>query len=327
MGLIIACQPLSLYRQILHTSFEKLMRLIAVTRQLPSTQALLCFEAVARTGSVTRASESLHMTQSAVSRQVQTLENLLGTALFERSRQRLRLNELGAAYFEQVSGVLNELRGATQRTRRAASGHLCVGIEPALASSWLIPRLKDFNRDHPQISVELITDMERLHAGSAPWDIAIVYGEPVWTDKACIPLMQEMLLAVAAPELLDNGPTLASYANVLDYPIVQHTGPFSTSGSWLGAAGLSEAEIQRLPGPRMETFSLVMQCATQGLGIAFLPTYFVAEALDRGSLVRASELQLACEQFYYLVLPKQGATPAVAMFSNWLQSLATPGMG
>lgn len=296
-----------------------------MTRQLPSIQALLCFEAVAHSGSVTRASEQLHMTQSAVSRQVQTLENLLGTPLFERSRQRLHLNDLGAAYLEQVTGVLEDLRGATQRTRRAATGHLCVGVEPALASSWLIPQLKGFNRGHPHISVELLTDMERLRAGKAQWDIAIVYGEPAWQDRTCLPLMQEMLVAVSTPEVLENGPPIERYADALHFPIVHHTGPFSTSNSWLLAAGLSSAEIQQLPGPRMETFSLVMQCAAQGLGIAFLPTYFVAEALERGNLVRAGDLRLACEQYYYLVLPKQGATPAVAVFSDWLQSLSAPG--
>lgn len=295
-----------------------------MTRQLPSTQALLCFEAVARTGSVTRASEQLHMTQSAVSRQVIALENLLGAPLFERSRQRLSLNDQGATYLAQVSGILGDLNEATLRMRRAATGHLCIGIEPALASSWLIPQLRHFNRAHPHISVDLLTDMERLHTDKAPWDLAIVYGEPDQQERASIPLMQEQLVAVGSPELLLDNRPITTYADALQYPVVHHKGPYSTSITWLRAAGLSDDQIQRLPGPRMETFSLVLQCATQGLGIAFLPTYFVAEALQTTSLIEASHLRLACEQYYHLVLPTVRTTPAVAVFSEWLQSLPTP---
>ncbi|TXS95238.1 LysR family transcriptional regulator [Parahaliea maris] len=295
-----------------------------MSRHLPSTQALQCFEAVARCGSVTRASEQLNMTQSAVSRQLRSLEDLLGVHLFERSRQRLRLNANGAAYLDSVTPALDQLRNATQRARRAASGHLCVGIEPALASAWLIPQLRGFSRAHPHISVELMTDMEKLHAASTQWDLAIVYGEPDEGGQACLPLMREHLVAVASPELLKSGPAVRDFADVLQYPIIHHTGPYSTSASWLTRAGLNEREIRQLPGPRMETFSLVQQCAQQGLGIAFLPTYFVTEALGNGSLVEISDLRLTSEQHYNLLLPQARHSPTVALFSDWLQSLAAP---
>ncbi|WP_157976519.1 LysR family transcriptional regulator [Parahaliea mediterranea] len=293
-------------------------------RHLPSTQALLCFEAVAHSGSVTRASEQLNMTQSAVSRQINNLEELLGVALFERSRQRLWLNPAGASYLESVCGILEELRSATQRTRRAASGQLCIGIEPALASAWLVPQLKHFYRSHPHVNVELMTDMDKLRSGKARWDLAVVYGEPAPGDGQCIALLQELLVAVASADLLAEGPPINDFADVLNYPIVHHTGPFSTSDSWLGHAGLVPRAIREVPGPRMETFSLVQQCAEQGLGMAFLPTYFVAEALASARLQQAGTLRLATEQRYYLTVPCTRHNPTVALFSDWLQSLAAP---
>lgn len=295
-----------------------------MSRHLPSTQALQCFEAVARTGSVTRASEQLNMTQSAVSRQLRSLEDLLGVHLFERARQRLRLNANGAAYLDSVTPALEQLRSATERARRAASGHLCVGIEPALASAWLIPQLRAFSRTHPHISVELMTDMDRLQAGSTQWDLAIVYGEPVEGDKTCLPLMREQLVAVASADFLPADDQVIGFGDVLHYPIIHHTGPYSTSASWLARAGLSDREIRQLAGPRMETFNLLLQCAQQGLGIAFLPTYFVAEALESGRLVAVSDLRLTSEQHYNLLLPQARHSPTVALFSDWLQSLAAP---
>ncbi|WP_187275839.1 LysR family transcriptional regulator [Parahaliea aestuarii] len=296
----------------------------ATNRHLPSTQALLCFEAVAQSGSVTRASEQLSMTQSAVSRQINNLEELLGVALFERSRQRLWLNEAGKSYLESVAGILEELRTATQRTRRAASGQLSVGIEPALASAWLVPQLKHFHRNHPHVNVELMTDMDKLRSGKARWDLAVVYGEAAADDGQCIPLLQELLVAVGSAELLQTGPAIEDFVDVLNYPIVHHTGPFSTSDSWLGHAGLGSKAIREAPGPRMETFSLVQQCAEQGLGIAFLPTYFVAEALRSGRLQEAAPLRLGTEQRYNLIVPRTRHNPTVSLFSEWLQSLARP---
>ena len=293
-----------------------------MTTRLPSTRALACFHAVASSGSVTRASEQLNMTQGAVSRQLASLEEQLGVRLFLRQRQRLQLTEAGRQYAQRVGDILERLQRATEELKSAGKRSLRVGVEPALASSWLIPHLEQFSREHPLLDLQLITDIDKLHPLSSHCDLALLYGDGQWKGATVRRLMGETLVAVCSSALLQRHGALADYADALRYPLVHHSGPWSSSGTWLQRAGCDPEQIARLPGPRLENFGLVLQCAIQGLGLAFLPTYFVLEALARGSLVEASDLRLPSEQHYYLVLPRDSAgTPAATAFSAWVEAL------
>ena len=293
-----------------------------MSTRLPSTHALACFHAVASSGSVTRASEQLNMTQGAVSRQIASLEDQLGVRLFLRQRQRLQLTEAGRQYAERVGDVLERLQRATEQLLSAGKRTLRVGVEPALASSWLIPHLEGFSRAHPLVDLQLITDLDKLHPLSSHCDLALLYGDGQWRGANARRLMGETLVAVCSAALLQRHGPLEDFHDALRYPLVHHSGPWSSSATWLHRAGCDQQQIARLPGPRLENFGLVLQCAIQGLGLTFLPTYFVLEALGRGSLVEASELRLPCEQHYYLVVPEDGAgAPSVSAFSAWVQAL------
>jgi LysR family glycine cleavage system transcriptional activator len=293
-----------------------------MTTRLPSTRALACFHAVASSGNVTRASEQLNMTQGAVSRQLASLEDQLGVRLFLRQRQRLQLTEAGRQYAERVGDILGRLQRATEELHSVGKHSLRVGVEPALASSWLIPHLEEFYRAQPLVDLQLITDLDKLHPLSSHCDLALLYGDGQWRGASARRLMGETLVAVCSRALLQRHGILEDYGDALRYPLVHHSGPWSSSATWLHRAGCDQQQIARLPGPRLETFGLVLQCAIQGLGLAFLPTYFVLEALARGSLVEASELRLPCEQHYYLVVPRDSAgAPAVTAFSAWVEAL------
>lgn len=293
-----------------------------MSTRLPSTRALACFHAVASSGSVTRASEQLNMTQGAVSRQLASLEEQLGVPLFVRQRQRLQLTVAGREYAQQVGDILERLGRATEELKSAGKRSLRVGVEPALASSWLIPHLEEFSRAHAHIDLQLITDLDKLHPLSSHCDLALLYGDGQWRGASARRLMGETLVAVCSRALLLRLGAVEDYRDALRYPLVHHSGPWSSSATWLARAGLDQSQIARLPGPRLENFSLVLQCAIQGLGLAFLPTYFVLEALARGSLVEASQLRLPCEQHYYLVVPRdRAAAPAVRAFSAWVEAL------
>ena len=113
---------------------------------LPSTADLLAFEAAARHQSVSRAAEELHLTQSAVSRQIRQLENQIGTALFHRVRQRVVLTDAGRVYAADLQGVLQQLSAITQKTMAfsSADGLLNLAVLPTLGTRWLIPRLPRF---------------------------------------------------------------------------------------------------------------------------------------------------------------------------------------
>src|SRR3954469_1963432 len=136
-------------------------------RSLPPLDFLRGFEAAARHLSFTRAAAELFLTQSAVSRQIQALEEFVGVPLFERRHKALMLTDAGRAYFRTVGPVLDELRQATRRLRETRTGHvLTVTTTISFASIWLVPRLGRFRKAHPTVDVRIkatheVVDLER----------------------------------------------------------------------------------------------------------------------------------------------------------------------
>jgi DNA-binding transcriptional LysR family regulator len=128
-------------------------------RALPPLDLLRGFESAARHLSFTRAAAELFLTQSAVSRQIQALEEFVGAPLFERRHKSLVLTEPGQAYYRVVAGALEQLREATRKLRDVRRGHvLTVTTTVSFASTWLVPRLQRFRRDHPGIDVRITAD-------------------------------------------------------------------------------------------------------------------------------------------------------------------------
>ncbi|MCV6605275.1 MAG: LysR substrate-binding domain-containing protein, partial [Porticoccaceae bacterium] len=277
-------------------------------RRIPSLISLECFEAAARHLSFTKAGDELCLTQSAVSRQIKNLEGFLEVQLFVRSKQGVALSPEGTSYAAALSPLLDKLEAIG---KDAASGRirpLLLAAEPALVSRWLLPRMGQ-GGEQPPVEFELDTDMGRIYGASRDYDLAILFGNGHWPGLKCQLLMAETLLAVCTPSVLARwGSTpLASREETARMPLLQQTGELSSSRLWLRQAGLSEQQIDRLPGPRLEYFQLLLEAALQGLGVAIMPYYFVRDELADGRLVRACAMDLQCDQAYYLAVPEEKA--------------------
>lgn len=294
--------------------------------QLPSTASLQCFAMSVETGNVTKAAERLCLTQSAVSRQIKQLEELLGQALFERVRQRMELTLAGQRYYQQIAPVLQLLAQATDELRQFRPGHnIVLGIEPALASHWLLPALASFTDEHPDISLHLMTDIHKLYQRQVACDLTILFGAGHWPGMQADYLMGDELVAVATPALKAKYGELEESRALTRYPLLHHTSPESSTDYWWRAAGLSATDIGRLSGQRLETFPLLLQAALQGLGATVLPWYFVADRLAQGDLCQLGE-RLACEGGYYLVADQDlPATGPAGQFRQWLLGLVAKG--
>ncbi|UTA46923.1 LysR substrate-binding domain-containing protein [Simiduia sp. 21SJ11W-1] len=294
--------------------------------QLPSTASLQCFATSVETGNVTKAAERLCLTQSAVSRQIKQLEELLGQALFERVRQRMELTAAGQRYYSQIAPVLQLLAQATDEIRQFRPGHhIVLGIEPALASHWLLPALAGFTDEHPDISLHLMTDIHKLYQRQVACDLTILFGQGHWPGMQADFLMGDELVAVATGALLAKYGNLGTPGELVRYPLLHHTSPESSTAYWWRAAGLGTTEISRLPGQRLETFPLLLQAAQQGLGATVLPWYFVADRIAQGDLCQLGE-RLPCEGGYYLVADQDlPANTAAATCRAWLLGLAKAG--
>jgi len=177
-------------------------------RKLPSTQALVCFEASARHESFTKAADELALTQSAVCRQVAGLEDFLGVKLFRRSRHGIVLTEAGIGYGRLVARRLDAIERDTLSVigRGGASGTVDLAVVPTFATRWLLPRMPRFQVLHPEVVVNMETRTRPFLFAETDFDAALYAGTPSdlanWPGTQAIPLMPEIVVPVCSPKLL-----------------------------------------------------------------------------------------------------------------------------
>ncbi|RDI28491.1 LysR substrate-binding domain-containing protein [Pseudacidovorax intermedius] len=281
---------------------------------LPPLQALRCFEAVARLGSVTRAAETLHVTHSAVSQQLRHLESLLGLSLFEREGRGLRLSENGRLYALQVRAALSDIGDATRSLRvRPREGELVVSVIPSFGLHWLLPRLPRFAERHPneRIRLQAGLDVQDLRQGAA--DVAIRMGHGPWEGLSQQPLFEDVLLMVAAPHFR-GGRLPATPAEVLACPPVRSAESWS---SWCEAVGLPEPPP--LAGLWINDSNLTIEAVRLGQGVALERLSIVHGLLQRGELVALTDVRVPYPYPYWLVWPTTGGRRAPpTAFGDWL---------
>lgn len=284
-------------------------------RYLPSIPSLLALEAVARLGSASAAAEELNLTQGAVSRQLQVLEGQLGVTLFQRERQRLRLTPAAQDFVAEARRALATLSAASLSLRANPNGGaLNLAILPAFGMHWLAPRLARFARAHPEVTVNLSTRLKPFDFAATPFDAAIHYGRQDWPGAAYLKLMDEELLAVAAPALLPR--PLSGAGGILALPLLQLESRPGDWSRWLAHHG---RPAQRPPAMLFDQFATMIQAAIHGLGAALVPTYLLSRELTEGQLVPAFGPPTPASGAYYLTHP--AAAPArqpLISFISWL---------
>lgn len=290
--------------------------MIAPRRFLPSISALLAFEAVARLGSATRAAHELSLTQSAISRQLKTLEEQLGVALLTRHGRQLQLTAAGQVYVAQVRDILNTLAQASVAVQTNTSGGvLNLAILPAFGMHWLAPRLRDFAHEEPEVTVNLSTRLRPFDIAQSTFDAAIHFGHEDWPGVRYLPLMPETVVPVCAPDLMSE--PVRAPEDMLIQPLLHlETRPRGWA-RWLAAY---DVDTEPPAGMVFDQFSTMAQAAIHGLGVALLPAFFAEPYLLDGQLTRAADQDAESIGHYYLVWPEDRAeSPALQAFRNWLR--------
>ena len=284
-------------------------------RYLPSIASLLALESVARLGSASAAAAEMNLTQGAISRQLQVLEGQLGVRLLIRDKHRLRLTPAATDFVTQARRALATLASASLSLRaNPGGGSLNLAILPAFGMYWLAPRLARFARQHPEVTVNLSTRLKPFDFPTTSFDAAIHYGRQDWPGVDYLKLMDEDLLAVAAPTLLPH--PLGSASQILTLPLLQLDSRPGDWSRWLAHHG---APAQRPPAMLFDQFATMIQAAIHGLGLALIPTFLLDRDLAEHRLVPAFGPAIAAHGAYYLTFPT--ATPPrapLASFRGWL---------
>ncbi|MCA9711224.1 MAG: transcriptional regulator GcvA [Myxococcales bacterium] len=291
--------------------------------QLPSLPALQTFEAAARLGSFTAAARELHVTQGAVSHQIRALEDDLGYLLFARLPRRVELTREGRVLGEAVTRGLGQIAEALrvleqQRGRR----WLSVSVSHSFAVRWLVPRLDEFGRLHPEADVRISSTNRMVDPRHEDIDLCIRFGEGGYPGLDSELLVTEDVFPVCSPQLLRDAPLrepadLRHHTLLHDDVLLDH--PQRPSWEhWLEAAGV---RLPDLAGPHFSHTSMTMTAAAAGQGVALGRTCLAADDLASGRLVCPFGPALRSPFSYWLVAPRGGLDrPSVASFVQWLRA-------
>lgn len=277
------------------------------------------FESAAFHGSVTAAAKELNRTQSALSRQIQSLERHLGIELFTRHRQRIQLTDAGARYLEHVHAAFDRLEAGELelRTSGGGGGVLRLGILPTYGTRWLIPRFPSFAQSHPAIQVQFTTRLSVFDFASEDLDAAIHYGEGHWPGATVEPLMDEEVFVVCSARYQQER-QLQTEEDLRRATLLQVISRPHAFEDWLRAKNITGVDGSR--GPRFEHHQMALEAAIAGLGVAVLPWFAVEHELERGSVVEAfASTRARTGKGYWLAYPERRATlPAMRAFRGWL---------
>lgn len=289
-------------------------------RSLPPTAELRTFEAAARRQSFTAAAEELNLTQSAVSRQIRSLETLLGANLFIRERQTVRLTAAGEAYAQEVRGALLRIATATLGFRaNPMGGTVNLAVLPTLCMRWLVPRLPDFGAAHPGITINLITRFSPFDFQAGSLDAAIHFGADHWLGAQLDFLMMETVLPVCSPQLkIRYG--FSKAADLVTAPLLHL---MSRPDAWERWFDAMDVPVKEVHGMLVDQIMFAVQAAVASMGVAVLPKFLIEDELQRGDLVLAVDQPLRSQGNYYLAWPpaKQDYPPLQA-FRQWLVAQA-----
>jgi DNA-binding transcriptional LysR family regulator len=297
--------------------------------ELPRLDLLRSFEAAARLASFTRAADELALTQSAVSRQVQLLEESVGAPLFIRRHRAIELTEAGRVLQRAVDDTLERLRDATARIRGMAQPRqVSVTTTPGFASLWLIPRLARFTARHPEVDVRVSATLEVMDLARSGIDVAVRF-MPVARGHGQ-PLFEETIVPVCAPALVrDAARPLRQPADLARHTLLAVDSHEADSlmadwAPWLVAMGQPDLRMRNTL--RFSAYTEAVEAAMAGQGVVIGRLPLVTRLIAAGRLVAPFKAGASSRRGYFVdIAPRSEAQVVTRDLVAWLLEEAAAG--
>jgi len=286
-------------------------------KKLPPLNALRAFEAGARHLSFTKAAEELHVTQAAVSHQVKALEEHLGYPLFKRMTRKLGLTEQGRALFPVVSEAFMRIAEAAENLRDAGDSRtLTVSVTPAFGAKWLVYRLPKFWQKHPDIDLRVHHSIQCADLRYDDVDVAIRFGAGSWDGLECEFMLRVDYTPVCSPALLKGKHPLKRPDDLRHHTLL-HEDDYDGWTQWLAVAGVNDVNPRR--GPILDDWTVLVQTAVDGVGIALGKPSMLARDLADGTLVAPFDITMLTDLGYHMVyLPGALEREKVRVFRDFI---------
>ncbi|MGE8409644.1 MAG: LysR substrate-binding domain-containing protein [Pseudomonas sp.] len=280
----------------------------------PPLNALRGFEAAARLGSFHKAAEELHLTQSAISQQIRSLETFLEQPLFFRTGRSVSLTDAGHDLLSTTQALLQDLSVGIRRLEQYRKpNQLVVNTTPAFARHWLLPRLGEFHRLHPQVDLWLFTSFEVPDMATQTIDLSLRDDLEPQAECSFQPLLADRLYPACHPDLLDQP---ASARTTL------HGEREMDWSRWQVLGG--EDVGQRGNGLNFSDPGLLLDAACEGHGIALVSQLLAARARDKGLLQPLSPRTVAGATWVCLTHQDSEKSSLTRAFSQWLREALVP---
>jgi len=284
--------------------------------ELPPTSSLRAFARAARALSFKRAAAELHLSSSALSRQIQALEEHLGVPLFRRLNPGLELTDEGRRYLEVAEAVLERLRSARQALAPQRRP-LRVSALESFSESWLVPRLAELERDHPEIPIELEATLRYADFTRDPVDVAIRFGRGPWAGVHSEPLVDLDFFPVCSPGLASGDPPLREPADLARHTLIHVAQTPTAWPAWLRAAGVDGIEPRR--SVRFDHVGIALSAAESGQGVALSTPILCERRLREGGLCRPFALSARSDETYHFVCREEDlGDPRISALRDWL---------
>jgi LysR family glycine cleavage system transcriptional activator len=285
--------------------------------------SLLAFARAARSASFKRAAAELHLSSSALSRQIQALEEHLGVPLFRRLNPGLELTDEGRRYLEVVDAVLLRLQSAREAIA-VRNRPLRVSALESFSASWLVPRLADFERSHPGIPLEIEATLRYADLARDPVDVAIRFGRGPWEGVHSEPIVDLDFFPVCSPALAAGDPPLREPRDLARHTLIHVVQTPGAWPAWLRAAGV--ASLEPLRSVRYDHVGIALSAAESGQGVALSTPILCARRIEAGSLCRPFAISARSDETYHFVCREEDlGDPRITALRDWLvERLAAP---
>jgi LysR family transcriptional regulator, glycine cleavage system transcriptional activator len=291
---------------------------------LPSLDLLRGFEAAARHLSFTLAAAELYLTQSAVSRQIATLEARLGVRLFVRRNRGLTLTDDGETLRAAVAKAFREVDDALERIRSPVTRTLNVTASVAFSALWLVPRLPRFAREHPGVDVRLSATSALLDLARDRIDVAVRYCAPHAAPADAVELFGGDVVPVCSPKLLrDRARPLKTPADLRHHVLLHYDDPlrpmpWQAWSTWLEAAGIPD--LKPAGSLHFSHLDHAVLAAVEGQGLALGIRSVLGDLLaDRRLVVPFAQASRADRGYFAIIAPGARERPEAVRFVQWLQ--------
>ena len=291
----------------------------------PSLEVFRFFDAAGRHQSFAKAARELGVTSGAVAHRVRTLEQYLGEKLFERQPHGLALSARGEAFLVEVQHSLCALDEATERFRGGATGAALklVAVE-AFAEMWLMPRLDAFRSVHPEIVIEFETSLGNHHEvdpARRAFDVWIAFVASVPRTVRSEVLFEETLVPVCSPAFLASRGRPEQPADLHGWPLLYDLAWDDYWAHWFATREAGAPDLSRASGYRL--YSMMIQAALKGMGVALGHSLLIAPHLEREKLVSLFGPPVPAPARYSLAIaPGSGDKPEVRAFVTWIRAEA-----